>query len=1750
MFKHKCKIYISVLALSCLMGLSPESAKAQCGNINFKASNPTKSCPLLIVNFNATGTSSAAGTIFQWDFGNGYVKGLDTITKGFSTPGQYTVKMLATLSGANAPCPVIQKDTFITVLPVPVLNVSASTGFTDCNFIKNKKITFTDNTPGIVSRSWTINGFNDTAKSFTDSFQTPANYPIYLKSKNKFNCSNFALDTLHLLDSIPVDICASFTVTKSNTTGTFTPGVGNTHGATITSYKWSFPGGSPSSSNREFPPQVTYPDITKKYDVSLTITSSTGCTYTILRKGFVSPFLTPLFQTVCATGFTVYTDVSDGNRVGYNYNFPNGNFAPLPAGDPNPTYGVLSYNSGGSYGATISYSYNPGLGCLITVDYRTFVTALGPRVGFSSTDNQICNPNDTVHFINSSDTTLAKNVLYTWYFFDSTSKKLLPTNNKIGPTSNYDTSYIPGQKGKFGVSLIARSSNGCYDSVGYPDFIISAKPKADFDSIKNPLYCLGTTASLISKVTPPEGGTVNYKYKWKIYNQASIAPPDSGISANFSYSADSLGTYDVYLAVSNGHCTSDTIKRAFFKFIGDIVKTVKIGSNAGCLNPDYSTTVSVGRQEIYPPGSQTFYHWFLDPNSENNAFIHFDNPDSPSTRVTFTKDGCYPMFVNVTTVTDTDTCMKVYPPNGAGATVCVGPALSFGVGQLTCPGDTVAVTNYSKPGDFGFKWHVIPAGDAVILPSDTSRDISIVFKKDTCYFITLQGSRTVNGTTCSDIDTSYQCFHLPKPGFYTKTPNLYCAPQQTTFFNTTQNYAYASGYIWRFGNGDTLFVADTESVSYVYQKFIKGAYDVSLTALNPYGCDATVTEKNSIDVIGPVPSFTMDKRVGCDTLTVHFTNTSKNVKKFYFLNGDNATTPDSLNLSTHQYTFDTSGINVKDSITFTPQLLSRDDPNGCNPFFQDSVKLYRTPFAGAVTTNVKAGCTPLKVQFSATAQAGNGWRWDFDGDGIIDDSTHQNPYFVYRKPGIYRAMVIITNHGHCPYIVYSDSIIVAPNAVPGFIPSQKTFCGQQEISFQNTSLYTVKYAFNYGDGSPTDSNKMGVHKYYYDTQRDTGFAAYFYPRLIAFNAGGCSDTLIDTLTVYRLPIAGFSYSKPTGCAPLKVSFLDTSKNDFAAEWDFDNDGVFDAFGKSVDWIYPSGLYTVKMRAYNLQGCVDSIIKVNLVVANTTPVADFSVSDSDVCYKDSVKFTNLTVPSDSVVSWSWKFNDPAAPYDTSSVKNPTFVFYQKGWHTVTLKAVDNQGCSSFIAKRAVFVEDTIPPKNTSLLYVSVQDSDGIQVTYSKSNLQHFDAYKINWISNGIPVKTDTVTSIVDTMFSFRDTAIHTSASSYCFSIQTLNQCGRVSFGSFIHCTILLSGTAAAGPANLLNWTAYSGWTTNWYYIYRSDGGAYKKIDSVRGNTFTWTDTSLCDETYSYYVAAKNDSSGFVSNSNRIVLKAKYVHDNSPMNLRYATVLNNSVVKIKWDSSTYKGLVGYQVSKYSSNAGWLNNFAVTKSNSYIDNKALIEDSSYTYTVRTIDKCGYLGPISNDGTSILIKANVANDKVYLKWNSYRNWQAGVQYYQLQVQLKSKKFRNVAKVAGTDTSYVDDSVYKEIDTAYCYRVVAVENGPTQDSSISNLTCAVLPSRIFVPNAFSPNGDSLNDVWKVSALSVYNVVGSTLTQFSAKVYNRWGMLVFESNDIYKGWDGTFKGTKAPADVYIYIVYAEGIDSRFIRLNGNITLIR
>ncbi len=90
----------------------------------------------------------------------------------------------------------------------------------------------------------------------------------------------------------------------------------------------------------------------------------------------------------------------------------------------------------------------------------------------------------------------------------------------------------------------------------------------------------------------------------------------------------------------------------------------------------------------------------------------------------------------------------------------------------------------------------------------------------------------------------------------------------------------------------------------------------------------------------------------------------------------------------------------------------------------------------------------------------------------------------------------------------------------------------------------------------------------------------------------------------------------------------------------------------------------------------------------------------------------------------------------------------------------------------------------------------------------------------------------------------------------------------------------------------------------------------------------------------------------------------------------------------------------------------------------------------------------------------------------------------------------------------------------------------------------IMFPNAFTPNNDGLNDVFKI--LNAYNLV-----YYRFAIYNRWGQKIFESNDPHKGWNGMFKGLQAGTGTYTWICnYTRAGNSGINNLKGIVTLLR
>ncbi|MDQ1251916.1 MAG: hypothetical protein QG646_1027 [Euryarchaeota archaeon] len=334
----------------------------------------------------------------------------------------------------------------------------------------------------------------------------------------------------------------------------------------------------------------------------------------------------------------------------------------------------------------------------------------------------------------------------------------------------------------------------------------------------------------------------------------------------------------------------------------------------------------------------------------------------------------------------------------------------------------------------------------------------------------------------------------------------------------------------------------------------------------------------------------------------------------------------------------------------------------------------------AFSASPTSGTVSLKVQFTdKSTNSPTAWKWNF-GDG--NNSTQQNPEYVFTKAGIYTVSLIARNKNGSSSIT-TQITVSAKTVIPvaAFSASSTTGIAPLSVTFTDKSTGSpTSWSWNFGD-SGTSTQKNPVHQF---TKTGT-----YTVSLIASNKNGSSSitTQITVSAKTVIPVAALSASPTSGTVSLKVQFTDKSTNSPTAwKWNF-GDGTAISTAQNPTHTYSkTGSYTVVLTASNAVGS-NSITKSNYIIVATKPVATKPVATKPVATKPvaafsasptsgkatlQVQFTDKS--KNSPTSWSWNFGDKS----TSTAKSPTHKYTKAGKYTVTL-TVKNAAGSSIATK---------------------------------------------------------------------------------------------------------------------------------------------------------------------------------------------------------------------------------------------------------------------------------------------------------------------------------------------------------------------------------------------------------------------------------------------------------------------------------------
>lgn len=305
---------------------------------------------------------------------------------------------------------------------------------------------------------------------------------------------------------------------------------------------------------------------------------------------------------------------------------------------------------------------------------------------------------------------------------------------------------------------------------------------------------------------------------------------------------------------------------------------------------------------------------------------------------------------------------------------------------------------------------------------------------------------------------------------------------------------------------------------------------------------------------------------------------------------------------------------------------------------------------------------PGAVTYTGSGQAGSTYVWDFDG-GVPVSGSGQGPYQVgWATSGVKNVTLQVTENG-CTSPVTTVQVTVEDNPVADF--TFTTECLGTATTFTNTSTGNfAASAWDFGNG-PVIST---------DATYTFPAAGTFPVSLGVTTATGCFGTVTQQVTVNPQPNA--SFSAPDVCLGEDTPFTDgsaVSGGNITHNWDF-GDGAGTSVQSDPTYTYSTpDTYDVTLTVTSDQGCVDDTT-VSIVVG-VLPVADFLVVDA--CTGDAVEFIDATtIAAGSLTDWVWEFGDN----NGSLEQNPQHTYAVPGTYDVTL-TVSSGSCTDIITLQA-------------------------------------------------------------------------------------------------------------------------------------------------------------------------------------------------------------------------------------------------------------------------------------------------------------------------------------------------------------------------------------------------------------------------------------------------------------------------------------
>ncbi|MEI6122773.1 MAG: gliding motility-associated C-terminal domain-containing protein [Bacteroidota bacterium] len=482
------------------------------------------------------------------------------------------------------------------------------------------------------------------------------------------------------------------------------------------------------------------------------------------------------------------------------------------------------------------------------------------------------------------------------------------------------------------------------------------------------------------------------------------------------------------------------------------------------------------------------------------------------------------------------------------------------------------------------------------------------------------------------------------------------------------------------------------------------------------------------------------------------------------------------------------------------------------------------------------------------------------------------------------------------------------------------------------------------------------------------------------------------------------------------------------------------------------------------------------------------------------------------------------------------------------------------KKEVMVDDTIPPDTPLLDTVSVNNTLGKTVLgwehcVATDVAKYFIYHQPG--SGGIWILLDSV-YIPATTYTDLTSIPQTGSEAYCIAAKDSSK--KVSAMGVVHKSIYLSLLTLNACKNIfkLDWSAYinlSPSLAGYRVMMSENGGPYGILATTTPTATSFEHINLMPNShYCYYVQAFDSLHTKMSTSNIQCAYARNPKEPQFVYLRYATVKDKAFVRVGFFTDTTAYVQRYTILRSEDGVNYADIGIVPHGNIYSnitfdDNSAKVDEKSYYYKVKVVDSCNVDTLTSNVGRTIFLDGTV-DDYLYnyVTWNVYEDRYP--QAYNVMREVEDyEPFTKIYSLVFNETQYKDDvENYTESGGRFRYTIQAPlydifnSSYAFADTVYSNEKILLQPPRLYVPNAFAPDG--MNNIFK--PIGVF----TQKDNYKFIIYNRWGEKVYETTDYYEGWDGNFAGKKAESGAYAYYIFITNAYNKTFEKRGTVMLMR